>query len=141
MAARKINLNSTVTVQLNFDVKPFIERVMDLRGIQAGQFEFNFIDNDEIRQLNKQYLGRDLYTDILTFNLEDNGQPMIGDVYISVDQARENAGIFGNSFDEEIRLLLVHGILHLLGYTDYSDDEKAVMNAEQARILAEIGLL
>jgi len=84
--------------------------------------------------MNTQFLERSYSTDILTFNLGTIENP-IADIYISVDQAQKNAKMFKQSLNEEIKLLIVHGILHILDYRDYTKKEKQVMEEEQTRLL------
>lgn len=128
----------TVTIaceyEPSFDIEDFVRRVFPLKQISHGTFEFNFVDPDAIVALNEAHLGKDYVTDIITFNL-GNAQDIFGDVYICVEKAKENADLYKQSLEEELKLLLIHGILHLLDYTDYTDEEKAVMDVEQRRIL------
>ncbi len=103
----------------------------------GGVFEFTFVDNTTIRKLNHLYFKKKGTTDIISFNLGTETE-ILGDIYIAVDVAKQNAKRFGNTFDNEIKLLLAHGILHLLGYRDYSDEERHEMEWEQNRLLEEL---
>lgn len=115
----------------------FIEQVLSLKDITQGHFDFNFVSRDTLLDINKSHLKRDYHTDIITFNLGTTDN-IIGDVYISLAQAKENAKNYGNSWVSEIKLLIIHGILHLLDYKDYTDKEKAVMENEQTRIIDKL---
>lgn len=119
---------------LTLDCEAFIRQVLAIKELTEGLYDFNFISNTEIIAINKRYLQRDYATDIISFNLGDKKKP-IGDIYISIDMAIENASYYKHSLEDEIKLLLVHGILHLLDYRDYTDAEKETMFAEQDRIL------
>ncbi len=132
---RKVNINKLVDVPVEYDLKKYAKKIMDLKGIQAGLFDFNFIGAKRMLSINKEYLNHNYVTDIITFNLADEGQDIIADIYICVDQAREQ----GHSLDEEIKLLMVHGILHLLGYDDQTDIDKAIMDKEQLVLLERAG--
>ncbi len=120
-----------------FGFKPllFARKILDLCGITTGSFEFTFVSNSRLVELNQQFLGRDYETDIITFNL---GTPDLveGDVYISMDQAKINADHLGHSLVFELKTLIVHGILHVLDYTDYTEAERGVMFAKQDALLA-----
>ena len=74
----------------------------------------------------------------MTFNLEEKGDPITGDIYISTQTAQRNALIHKQSLNNEIKLLIVHGILHLLGYEDSTKKEKETMQKEEKRILSKI---
>ncbi len=122
---------------VSFDIDAFVGEALKLKDVHSGVFDFNFVTAEESRQVNTTHLGHDYATDTITFNL---GSPtdIVGDVYICPEVAAENAQKFGGSFDDEIRLLVVHSILHLLGYTDYTEADQAVMTQEQSRILAQL---
>ena len=92
------------------------------------------MDNETIVSINQQYLDRGYATDIISFNLGDIENP-IGDIYIGYEVAKANAIQHQQTFEDEIKLLFVHGILHLLDYRDYTDTEKAIMYKEQERLL------
>jgi len=96
-----------------------------------------------LRKLNKAYRQIDLPTDVLSFpgghTDPDTGAPYLGDVVISYQQAKAHAEHAGHSVDDELRLLVVHGILHLLGYDHDDPDERARMWTAQAEILASLG--
>lgn len=87
-----------------------------LRGLGFEDRELSILltDNDEIRELNREYRGKDKPTDVLSFPMDD--ECMLGDIVISIEKAVSQAGEFGVSFDEEMARLLVHGLLHLAGY-------------------------
>ncbi|MFC1751919.1 rRNA maturation RNase YbeY [Thermoproteota archaeon] len=130
-----ICVNNPAKFRPGFSVKAFVQKILDLKHIKSGSFSFTFIKDEEIKQLNHNYLGKDYATDILSFNLAEKDKAVIGDVYISVEQARVNAREFNNNFKNEIKLLLIHGILHLLEYRDYNEKERKVMFNEQQRLL------
>ena len=101
-------------------------------------FEFTFLTPEDIQAINKQYLNHDYPTDIISFNLSDEDEPIHGDIYICPRIAKKNALAYKSTFENEIKLLIVHGILHLLGYEDYTDAQKAKMDLEQTRIINSI---
>jgi len=115
---------------------------------KVGQVSFNVIivDNDYIWKLNKEYRKIDRPTDVITFALEDYEDikyedfRLLGDIYISLDKAKEQAVEYGHSFKREICFLAVHGFLHLLGYDHMELEAEKVMFSKQELILNETGI-
>ena len=115
------------------------------------ELSVTFLDNDQIQQLNKEYRNIDLPTDVLSFPLGENGAydrnietgfDMLGDIAISLERAQEQAETYGHSFQREVGFLVVHGVLHVLGY----DHEKGTLEASEMRekeecVLAKVGLV
>ena len=95
----------------------------------------NFISSKEITLLNIKYLNHHNSTDIITFNYSGNNSDLDGEIFISVDDCRNNAGKFGVKFNEEVVRLIIHGFLHLLGYNDKSKSEKKEMLELQENLL------
>ncbi|NOH00812.1 MAG: rRNA maturation RNase YbeY [Chloroflexi bacterium] len=101
-------------------------------------------DDRQLHELNLDYLGVDAPTDVLSFPASETdpetGTTYLGDVVLSVPRAMEQAQAAGHSVEAEAQLLVVHGTLHLLGYDHATEEEKAVMWAEQAKVLERLGL-
>lgn len=101
-------------------------------------------DDAHLQQLNREYLGIDAPTDVLSFPASETdpetGERYIGDILVSVPRARAQAEAAGHALEAEVQLLVVHGILHLLGHDHAQPEEKARMWAAQSEILAELGL-
>ncbi|TMM58977.1 rRNA maturation RNase YbeY [Maribacter algarum] len=95
-----------------------------------GDIAYVFCDDAYLLKVNQEYLKHDTYTDIITFDYTD-GNTMAGDIFISLDRVKENAAEFKVDFDEELRRVMAHGILHLSGYGDKSDKEAKVMRAKE----------
>jgi probable rRNA maturation factor len=99
--------------------------------------------DDQLHQFNLEYLGVDAPTDVLAFPTDivdpDTETAYVGDILISLDRARHQAQAAGHSTDAELELLVVHGVLHLLGYDHSKPDEKSKMWAVQTEILARLG--
>ncbi|MDA1353088.1 MAG: rRNA maturation RNase YbeY [bacterium] len=129
-----ISINEEVALPEGQNWNAFIKEVLTLQNIQTGHFDFNFVNKATLLNINKNHLNRDYDTDIITFNLGTK-ENIIGDIYISIAQAKENAENYGNSWVGEIKLLIIHGILHLMDYRDYTDKEKAIMEKEQNRLI------
>ena len=86
-------------------------------------------DDDRLYKLKKEYFNKDLLTDVISFNLEENGEPIEGEVYISFDRIKENAIKFNQSLEEELKRVIVHGCLHLLGFDDQTIKDKKQMTS------------
>ena len=104
------------------------------------------VDNVEIRKINKEYRGIDRETDVISFALEDDDTfielpiRVLGDIYISIDKVKSQASEYGHSEIREICFLVVHGILHLLGYDHMNIADELVMFSKQDKILDELGI-
>jgi len=92
----------------------------------TGSLNFIYTSNPELREMNREYLNHNYYTDVITFDYTE-GDIISGDVFISVDQVQKNADSYSQSFENELRRVMVHGVLHLLGFGDASDAEKKRM--------------
>ncbi|WP_347490594.1 rRNA maturation RNase YbeY [Desulfoscipio sp. XC116] len=106
-----------------------------------------FVDDDYIAGLNRQYRGIDGPTDVLSFAMlegpampGDEDEPMLGDVVISLEAARRQAGEYGHGFAREVAYLTVHGVLHLLGYDHEIQSDKQSMRTQEENILTQAGL-
>jgi len=94
---------------------------------RVGQICYIFCSDEYLLQINREYLNHDYYTDIVTFNYNE-GKKVGGDIFISVDRIIENADTFKTDFTEELKRVMIHGILHLLGYNDTSPELKRKMH-------------
>ena len=96
----------------------------------AGEINYIFCDDDYLHKLNEEYLGHDTYTDIISF---DNGvgNTIHGDIYISIDRVQENAEIYKHDFEQELKRVMVHGILHFCGYKDKTEREQEIMRQKE----------
>lgn len=117
------------------------------QGVTAGELNLLFVDTDSIRELNREHMGKDRPTDVLSFPLDDDddlpGETLLGDVVVCPAVGAANApehdgdGHHRGSVEDEIALLVVHGVLHVLGYDHVNDDEAEEMEAlEQTVLLA-----
>ncbi len=95
--------------------------------------ELNFIlcSDDYLLRINQDFLEHDYYTDVITFDNSEALKTILGDVFISLDRVKENARTFKSSTDEELRRIMVHGTLHLLGYKDTSKIDKKLMTQKE----------
>ena len=86
-----------------------------------------FSNDSKLCKLKKEYFGKGVFTDTISFNLEEKGNPIEGEIYISLDRVTENSKIFNQDFIKECKRVIIHSCLHLLGYNDELPDEKAKM--------------
>ncbi|PLX10878.1 MAG: rRNA maturation RNase YbeY [Marinilabiliales bacterium] len=107
-------------------LKKWINYVIQDEGFIQGDINFIITSDKYLLKINKEYLSHNFYTDIVTFNYCE--EPNInGDIFISIDTIKNNSTRFSVSFLEELHRVMIHGILHLIGYDDQSDEEKDAM--------------
>ncbi len=95
------------------------------------ELNFIFCSDEELHAINLQYLNHDDLTDIITFDNSEQTGDVEGDIYISVDRVKENAALYNTSFEIELRRVLIHGVLHLMGYKDKSPVQKKEMRKKE----------
>lgn len=104
-------------------------------GKRVGEIAYIFVDDEKILEVNRQYLGHDYYTDIITFDYCE-GDVISGDLFISLDTVRTNAEQVGATYEEELHRVIIHGILHLCGINDKGPGEREIMEAAEDKALA-----
>jgi len=97
---------------------------------RIGDVSIIFCSDSYILDINMKYLQHDYFTDIITFDYCE-GEKLSGDLFISIDSVRENALQYGTEFDEELNRVMVHGILHLIGYDDHTKDDQKIMREKE----------
>ena len=97
---------------------------------RLGQINIIFCSDNYILDVNQRYLQHDYFTDIITFDYCE-GDRLSGDLFISVDTVRENAIEYGTEFNDELNRVMVHGVLHLIGYDDHCDEDIAMMRKKE----------
>ena len=122
------------------ETSAWIETVAATYDRRIGEIGYMFVDDEKILEVNREYLGHDYYTDIITFDYDER-DVLNGDIVISVDTVRSNAEQFGKSFDDELHRVIIHGILHLCGINDKGPGERELMEAAEDRALALLKLL
>ena len=109
--------------------------VAEREQCRLGDLNIIFCSDPYLLNINLQYLGHNYYTDIITFDYSE--KPVVsGDLFISVDTVRDNASFYGAGFDEELHRVIVHGLLHLIGYDDHTDAEIAQMRLKENESLS-----
>ena len=117
-------------------MKQFIIALFRREKKALAELSFIFCSDPYLLEINRQFLQHDFYTDIITFPLSDPGQPISGEIYISVDRVRENAAAFGNSLQKELHRVIFHGALHLCGYKDKTPGDEKLMRKMEDHYLA-----
>ncbi len=108
----------------------WITRVIASEEKLPGEISYIFCDDEYLLTLNQRYLDHDTLTDIISFDYTE-GKMIHGDIYISIERVRENASDFGVDFEDELRRVMVHGVLHYCGYKDKSGEEAALMRSKE----------
>ena len=128
-------------------VKKVLESAIKKEKLENVSFNLIIVDNKYIHELNKTYRNIDRETDVITFALEDedsviipDNERILGDIYISIDKAKQQAEEFGHSLLRELSFLAVHGFYHLLGYDHMTPEDEKVMFAKQEEVLEAYGI-
>jgi probable rRNA maturation factor len=108
----------------------WLSKVISSEIKNEGEINYIFCDDDYLLEINQQYLDHDTLTDIISFDYSV-GNELHGDIFISVERVRDNALDFGVSFEEELKRVMVHGILHYCGYKDKSEDDELLMRDKE----------
>jgi len=127
-----------ITVRLEYDntekpdinenwVRSVCENILMDSNQDEASITFIFSNDDKLRKLKKEYFGEDVFTDTISFNLEEKSDPIEGEVYISLERVSENAHTFQQDFITEYKRVIIHGCLHLLGYNDELPEDKTKM--------------
>ena len=117
-------------------IKAWIKNTAESEGFKLNQLNYIFCSDEHLLNVNRQYLNHDFYTDIITFDNSEFENEIEGDIFVSIERVKENATEFGKSFEEELRRVLVHGVLHLVGFNDETDEEEIKMREKEDFYLA-----
>lgn len=113
----------------------WIRAVAKSYGRRVGEVGYMFVNDDKILEVNREYLGHDYYTDVITFDYDED-DVVSGDVVISLDTVASNAHLFNKTYEEELYRVIIHGILHLCGINDKGPGEREQMEAAENKALA-----
>lgn len=125
----------SVNLQQRQALKDFIRSVFKKEKKAFTSLNYIFCSDEYLLDINRQHLNHDYYTDIITFELNGKQEPVIGEIYISVDRVRDNARTFNTSLKEELHRVIFHGALHLCGYKDKNSKQEKEMRAKEAQYL------
>ena len=116
--------------------KAWIEAVAQHYGKMIGELYYYFCSDEKLLEINRERLGHDFYTDIVTFPLTDCDTVLSSEFCISVDRIQENAVTFGRSYESELHRVIIHGVLHLIGFDDLTDVEEKEMRTKEEEALS-----
>ncbi len=111
--------------------KEWLKKSIQIEGKVTGEINFVFCDDDYLVKINYKYLKHNTLTDIITFPNSNSSSVISGDIYISIDRVNENAIGLNIKFETELARVLIHGVLHLVGYNDHSNEEKRQMRSKE----------
>ena len=109
----------------------WIKTTITAENRQLNSLNFIFCKDTYLHKINLEYLNHDTFTDIITFPYTAEGEPIEGDIYISIDRIKENATNFEVTFLKELKRVIIHGVLHLCGYGDKSEAEQKIMTKKE----------
>lgn len=117
------------------EITTWIRAVAATYNRRVGDIGYMFVNDEKILETNKQYLGHDYYTDVITFDYNE-GDIISGDIVISIDTVASNAKLYSKSYDDELYRVIIHGVLHLCGINDKGPGEREIMEANEEKALA-----
>lgn len=116
-------------------VRQWITSVVESNGYKVGELHYYFCSDETLLNINRERLGHDFYTDIVTFPLGDCSEYISSEFCISLDRIAENCLNFGRSFENELLRVMIHGVLHLTGYDDLTEEEQKAMRSKEEECL------
>ncbi len=115
----------------------WINNIVVDKGFELGEINYIFCDDVYLHKLNVEFLQHDTLTDVISFD-NSLGKLINGDIYISIERVEDNAKDFEVSFDDELHRVMIHGVLHYMGFKDKSGEDKAIMRGEEDKALSLI---
>ncbi|PIY12149.1 MAG: rRNA maturation RNase YbeY [Flexibacter sp. CG_4_10_14_3_um_filter_32_15] len=114
----------------------WLQKVANKEGFVIAAINYIFCDDQYLHKINMEYLNHDTYTDIITFDNSEEEQVLEADIFISVERVKENSKELKTIFEQETHRVMVHGLLHLVGYDDHSEEDKQLMREKENQALA-----
>ena len=116
-------------------IKPWIEKIIITEEKRLGEINYIFCDDEYLLKINQDYLQHDYYTDIITFD-NVRGKTISGEIFVSLQRIKDNASLISKNYEEEKKRVIAHGILHLCGYKDKTEEQQNEMRAKEDYYLA-----
>jgi len=132
------SLVSEFTLDRKREIKKWLTNIITEKGKSPGQIDFIFCSDEYIWEINREHLNHDYYTDIITFDYSEDEKLISGDIFISIDSVSENAKELNIALRNEVERVMVHGVLHLLGYVDATEEEKLLMRSKEDEFLIRL---
>jgi probable rRNA maturation factor len=129
------NYESDFTLDNEEAIASWISNVLVSENKNEGEINYIFCDDDYLHKINLEYLNHDTLTDIISFDYT-MGNEVSGDIFVSIERVIDNAKDYNTDFNEELKRVLVHGVLHYCGYKDKSEEEEAVMRSKEEEKIA-----
>lgn len=124
------NYETDFELQNEAQYEDWISRIIESEGFDEGEINYIFCDDEYLHKINVEYLDHDTLTDIISFDYTV-GNLIQGDIFVSVERVKDNANDFNVSFEEELKRVLSHGVLHYCGYKDKSPKDEALMRSKE----------
>ena len=113
------------------NLKTYCREVLNYKGCESYLVSLIFINEEELKKMKNKYFQQNLYTDVIAFNLNDKNEDLEGELYLSIKIIENNAKLYNVSLDDEIKRVVAHGILHLIGYDDDNEFNKREMTQNE----------
>jgi probable rRNA maturation factor len=139
MAIKFANASAKSGLQQKKELNSFITTQIKKECNKASSLQYIFVSDEELHTMNQQFLNHDTLTDIITFDLSETDNKILGEIYISVDRVKDNAQKFGVEYLHELHRVIFHGALHLCGYKDKTPVHKKQMSAKEDEWLSGFG--
>ena len=125
-----VNYETDFLLENEEQYEVWISRIIESEGFDEGEINYIFCDDEYLHKINVEYLDHDTLTDIISFDYTV-GNLVQGDIFISIERVQDNANDFNVSFDEELKRVLSHGVLHYCGYKDKTPKDEALMRSKE----------
>ena len=135
MAIHFFSEEITYTLKERLNRKRWLSNIARNAGFKIKELNYVFCSDEYLYQMNRDYLKHDTYTDIITFDNSEKKDDIEGDIFISIDRVRENAKTLAQEVETEMNRVLAHGLLHLMGYKDKTQEETALMRLKEEESL------
>jgi rRNA maturation RNase YbeY len=126
------NENTSYIIKKKGELRKWIMKTIEGEGRDTGDLNFVLCDDEYLLALNRNYLQHDTFTDILTFPMSEENGKISGDIFISYPRIKENALSYNQKLEDELHRVMIHGVLHLLGYEDSSESERMEMREKES---------
>lgn len=136
MAIHFFNEDLSFTPDKEDNTIAWLEQVLKQEGYKAENINYVFCSDNHLLKLNQQYLNHDTLTDIITFDHSDEKENLEADIFISIDRVKENADALAKEFTDELHRVIIHGLLHLIGFKDKTEAEKQEMREKEDACLS-----
>ena len=136
MAIYFFSENISFTLEEADKTRAWIEQVLIADGYKEKNINYIFCSDDHLLALNSKYLNHVTFTDIITFDHSEESESLEADIYISIERVRENADSLKKNFNDELHRVIIHGLLHLIGFKDKTEAEKQEMRIKEDACLS-----